>query len=161
MRCMYTYLSAYPCNSLSIYVCNIYNPVANTDQNFPLKMYCVCTSAQSLSRVQLFWDPMDCSSPGYSVHGFLQARILEWVAIPFSRGSSWSWVSCIAGRFFTVRATKFEPCRESCGRAPGWGDTTVCNQSRTVTLRTPPWDVIATVILDKLSLRALPGQADS
>ena len=41
-----------------------------------------------------------------SVHGILQARILEWVAIPFSRGSSWprDWtrVSCIAGRFFTI-----------------------------------------------------------
>ena len=33
-------------------------------------------------------DPMDCSSPGSFVHGILQARILEWVAIPFSRGSS-------------------------------------------------------------------------
>ena len=32
-------------------------------------------------------DPMDCSLPGSSVHGILQARILEWVAIPFSRGS--------------------------------------------------------------------------
>ena len=34
------------------------------------------------------WDPMDCSPPGSSVHGILQARILEWVAISFSRGSS-------------------------------------------------------------------------
>ena len=34
-------------------------------------------------------DPMDCSQPGFSVHGILQARILEWVAIPSSRGSSW------------------------------------------------------------------------
>ena len=34
------------------------------------------------------WDPMDCSTSGSSVHGILQARILEWVAIPFSRGSS-------------------------------------------------------------------------
>ena len=34
-------------------------------------------------------DPMDCSPPGSSVHGILQARILEWVAIPFSRSSSW------------------------------------------------------------------------
>ena len=33
-------------------------------------------------------DPMNCSSPGSSVHGTLQARVLEWVAIPFSRGSS-------------------------------------------------------------------------
>ena len=35
-------------------------------------------------------DPMDCSPPGSTVHGILQARILEWVAIPFSRGSSWT-----------------------------------------------------------------------
>ena len=33
-------------------------------------------------------DPMDCSPPGFSVQGILQARILEWVAIPFSKGSS-------------------------------------------------------------------------
>ena len=47
--------------------------------------------------------PMDCCPPRSSVRGILQARILEWVAIPFSRGSSWprDWtlVSCIAGRF--------------------------------------------------------------
>ena len=50
-------------------------------------------------------DPMYCSPPGSSVHGILQARILEWVAISSSRGSSWprDWtqVSCIAGRLFT------------------------------------------------------------
>ena len=43
--------------------------------------------------------PMGCNPPGFSVHGILQARILEWIAIPFPRGSSWSsnwtWVSCI------------------------------------------------------------------
>ena len=33
------------------------------------------------------WNPMDCSPPGSSIHGILQARIVEWVAIPFSRGS--------------------------------------------------------------------------
>ena len=42
---------------------------------------------KSLSRVQLFATP-DCSLPGSSVHGILQARILEWAAIFFSRGSS-------------------------------------------------------------------------
>ena len=51
-------------------------------------------------------DPMDFSPPGSSVHGILQARILEWVAISFSRGSSrprdQTLVSCIAGRFFTT-----------------------------------------------------------
>ena len=55
-------------------------------------------------------DPMDYSQPGSSVHGILQARILECAAIPFSRGSSWlrDWtqVSCIAGRFFTNSATR-------------------------------------------------------
>ena len=39
--------------------------------------------------VWLFCDPLDCSPPGSSVHGISQARILEWVAISFSRGSSW------------------------------------------------------------------------
>ena len=53
---------------------------------------------------------MDCSPPGYSVPGLLQARILEWVAIPFSRGFSQNrdqtQVSHTAGRFFTIWATK-------------------------------------------------------
>ena len=40
------------------------------------------------SRAQLFCDPMDCSPPGSSVRGILQARVLEWVAMPSSRGSS-------------------------------------------------------------------------
>ena len=52
-------------------------------------------------------DPMDCGPPGSSLHGILQARILEWVAIPFSRGFSQvrdqTQVSCIAGGFFTSK----------------------------------------------------------
>ena len=55
-------------------------------------------------------DPMDYSLPGSSVHWIFQARILDYVAILFSRGSSWprdqKWVSCIAGRFFTTWATR-------------------------------------------------------
>ena len=55
-------------------------------------------------------DPMDCSLPGSSTHGIFQARILEWVAISFSRGTSWprdrSQVSCIVGRHFIVWATR-------------------------------------------------------
>ena len=42
----------------------------------------------SLSSVQLFCNSMDCSPPGYSVHGISQARILDWVAVFFSKGSS-------------------------------------------------------------------------
>ena len=67
---------------------------------------CVLVS-QSCS---IFCDPMGCSLPGSSVLGILQARIVKWVAIPCSRGSSqhsnqtqFSW---IAGTFFTIWATK-------------------------------------------------------
>ena len=49
---------------------------------------CVCVPDQSLSHVQLFATPMDCSPPGFFVHGISQARIPEWVAISFCRGSS-------------------------------------------------------------------------
>ena len=55
-------------------------------------------------------DPIDCSLSGSSVHGILQASVLEWVAVPFSKGSSQprdrTQVSCIAGRFFTIWTTK-------------------------------------------------------
>ena len=51
-------------------------------------------------------DPMDCCLPGSSIHGISQARVLEWVAISFSRGSSRSgdrtWVSHIVGTLFTI-----------------------------------------------------------
>ena len=65
--------------------------------------------AKSLESCPTLCDPMDCSLPGSSVHGILQVRILEWVAILFSTESSWprdgtrvSWGSCIAGGFFTA-----------------------------------------------------------
>ena len=55
-------------------------------------------------------DPMDCSIPGFSVPGIFQARVLEWVVIVFSSGSSWprDWtqISRIAGRCFTLWATR-------------------------------------------------------
>ena len=67
----------------------------------------VCLKVQSCRDL---CDPMDCSPPSSSVREILQARILEWVAVPFSRGSSWprdrTHVSCIAGRFFTVWITR-------------------------------------------------------
>ena len=68
--------------------------------------------SSSVSHVQLFCDRKDCSPLGSSVHGILQA-ILEWVDISFSRGSSWprdqTRVSCIAGRFSAVWATRKTP----------------------------------------------------
>ena len=60
-------------------------------------------------------DSTDCRPPDSSVHGILQARILEWAAIPFSNRSSQSrnqtWVSYVAGRFFIIWTTKEAPWR--------------------------------------------------
>ena len=67
---------------------------------------------------------MDYSSPGYPVYGIFQARRLEWVVIPFSRGSSqpmdWTQVSCIAVRFFMIWATREEVWPQKGGRRMGW-----------------------------------------
>ena len=64
---------------------------------------------KSLSCVWLFRNPIGCSPKGSSVHGILQARILEWVAISLSRGffrpRDQIQVSCIVGRFFIIWAT--------------------------------------------------------
>ena len=72
--------------------------------------YTVKMTASVFQSCLTLCNPTDGSPPGSSVHGILEARTLEWVAIPFSRGSSSSrgrtWVSCIAGRFFTVWATR-------------------------------------------------------
>ena len=69
---------------------------------------CVCVVLGTLWCPTLC-DPMD-SPPGSSVRGVLQARILEWVTMPSSRGFSWprdqTWVSCIAHRFFTIWAIR-------------------------------------------------------
>ena len=51
-------------------------------------MLYVCVRAKSLQSCPTPWDPMDCSPPGSSVHGILQARILEWVAMPSYSGPS-------------------------------------------------------------------------
>ena len=64
-------------------------------------------SHKLLSCVRLFYDPMNL--PGSSIHGIFQARILEWVAISFSRSSQprdWTQVSRIVGRCFTIWATR-------------------------------------------------------
>ena len=70
---------------------------------------CVCSVAQSCP---ILCDAMDCSPPGFSVHGIFQTRILEWVAISFSRGSFWpgdqtcvSYISCIGRQILHHWAT--------------------------------------------------------
>ena len=74
---------------------------------------CVCVlDAQSCP---ILWDPMDCSLPGSCVLEILHARILEWVVIPFSRGSSWprdqTWVFHIVGRFFYHLSNQESPTK--------------------------------------------------
>ena len=78
-----------------------------------LKLVCLC--ARSLQSCLTLSNTMGCSPPGSSVHGILQARVLEWVAMPSSRGSSlprdgiWiSYSSCIGRRFFTTSTTKLK-----------------------------------------------------
>ena len=73
---------------------------------------CACGHAQPLQSCLTLCHPLDCSPPGSSIHGILQARILQWVAMPSSRGFSWpkgqtlriSYVSS-TGKFFTPGAT--------------------------------------------------------
>ena len=66
----------------------------------------VCVYVLVTQSCPTFCGHMDCSLSGSSVHRILQARILEWFAIPFARGSSqpgdWTRVSCIASGFFTT-----------------------------------------------------------
>ena len=70
----------------------------------PSKTLCVC--AKLLQWHLMLCDPMDCSLLDSYVHGILQARIPEWVAMPSSRGFSQpkdqTQISCIAGKFFTI-----------------------------------------------------------
>ena len=79
-------------------------------------------------------DPVDCSPPGFSVHGIPQTRILEWVAISFSRGSSWPTSPALAGRFcrfFTDWATREAGEREIVNMAKfsnWWKQMEVSNQ---------------------------------
>ena len=77
---------------------------------------CVCVFRKESEVVQscpTLCNCMDCSLPGYSIHGIFQAKVLEWVAISFSRGSSWTrdWTQVfhIAGRRFTIWATREVP----------------------------------------------------
>ena len=78
--------------------------------NEPWRYYFKWNSSIAQSCLTLC-NPMDCSLPGSSIYGIFQARVLEWVAISFSRGSSRprnrTRVSCIVGRRFTVWPIKW------------------------------------------------------
>ena len=108
-------------------------------------------------------DPMDCI-----VHGILQARILEWVTVPFSRGSfqprDWTQVSRIAGRFFTSWATRvifLEICKNDCKKNAlrKWKTNTVTKIAQRPVLRRWFYQCFETGV-DRFSLavqfRAIP-----
>ena len=81
-----------------------------------------CVRAESLRLCPALYDLMDCSPPGSSVHGLLQARTLEWVAVPSSRGSSWpdlgitSKFPALVGWFFTTSDTWEAPIKSQWSR---------------------------------------------
>ena len=109
------------------------------------KLCCVCVS-RSQSCLTCC-KPMDCSPPGYTIHAILLAIKLEKVAIPFPRVSSrprdWPWVSCIAGGFFTIWATR-EALKLPClwyFVAAAWTETTPCTHYCSVAKSRPTlWD---------------------
>ena len=75
-------------------------------------IWCACVLTKSLQSCTTLCDPLDSSPPGFSVYGILQARILEWVCMPSSRGSSNPGIKPmslmspkLAGRFFTTSTT--------------------------------------------------------
>ena len=89
-----------------------------------LELYLAFVAVYVLSPVWLC-DPMDCSPPGSSVHGISQARILEWVAISFTKGSSWprdqthiSCVSCIGRQILYHWVTWEAPAAKSLQSCP-------------------------------------------
>ena len=97
---------------------NIFKNYYSTERHvhwYVLLRNSACESAVAESCLPVC-DPMDCSPPGFPVHGILQARILEWVAISYSRGSSQlrdqTWVFHITGTFFIFWATR--EARETC-----------------------------------------------
>ena len=86
------------------------------------EIHCVCVLVTQ--SCPTLCEPLDCIPPGFYVHGILQARILEWIGIPFSRGSSHprhqTQISCIIARFFTIWATR---------KSKIWNTSWVCMSS--------------------------------
>ena len=104
--------------------------------------YCSTTASERLrfcsfslvaQSCPILWDPMDCSPPGSSIHGIFQARLLEWIAISFSRGSSQprdqTQVSHIVGRRFRDQ-TGFSGGSGVKNLSAGAGDTGLIPDSR-------------------------------
>ena len=91
---------------------SLLSPHSNSAIQISVSYCCVCVHAKLLQLCLTLCDPMYCSPLGFSVHGILQARILEWVAMPSFRGSSWptkqtsvSYVSCTGRQVLYTSAT--------------------------------------------------------
>ena len=88
----------------------LWDPMDYSSPGFPVLHYLLCVCVVVAQSCLSPCNPMDCSLPGFSVRGIFQARILQWVAISFSRGSSWprdqTQASSIADRLFTIWATR-------------------------------------------------------
>ena len=97
----------------------ISNPLSSSLSWGLSQLTCICLSdikkeSEVAQSCLTLWDPMDCSLPCSCVHGIFQARVLEWVAISFSRRSSWprdwTWVSRIVGRHLNHLSYQGSPC---------------------------------------------------
>ena len=104
-------------------------------------------------------DPMDCSPPGSSVHGIIQAKLPAWVATSFSRWSSQprdqTWVSWIAGSFFTVWATR--EALQSTQIYQKWANIFHCLAQSFLNTKSLSWPVSQTGKLSEYS----PGVPDT
>ena len=101
-------------------------PVVPPPPLWQLKTPRLCVCAQSCWTL---CEPMNCSAPGSSVHGISQARILQWVAMSLSRGSSqsrdWSCISCIGRQILCYRATREAQRHFTCVQISLWAGNTL------------------------------------
>ena len=140
-----------------------------------LHLMCACSVIESESEVAqsclTLCDPVDCSPPGSSIHGILQARILEWVTISFSRGSSrprdQTQVSRIGGRRFNLWASReakvtINPGGRCCYSQPPfhwWGNQhrkKLSNLAKDIQLETLTPEVMLPTFPDLLPTSQLP-----
>ena len=96
---------------LTLYPATLFNSYISSNrylvEKFGFSMYTVAyVHTQLLQLCLTLWNPVDCSLPGSCIYGILQARILEWAAIPFSSGPFWprerTYISCIEGWLFSA-----------------------------------------------------------
>ena len=116
--------------------------------------------------------PMNWDSPGSSIHGILQAIKLEWVAISFSRGSSWprnrTQVFCIAGRLFTVwvireAQLRYLPFQSPFYKGRNWSTERLCNVSKIEQLESEwarIWTKVVPIMLHYRNFPKVLGNSD-